>query len=76
MVKGVDGYYPIDRHGILLPARDFSDADIENIPSSNVWRVFRWASSANRGATQPSAEPRNLAAILNAKRDGKDVLVE
>lgn len=31
MVKGVDGDHPIDR-SILLPARDFSDADIERYP--------------------------------------------
>ncbi|MEJ7593826.1 MAG: hypothetical protein WKF77_19985 [Planctomycetaceae bacterium] len=72
MVKGVDGYYPIDRHGILLPARDFSDADIERYPV--IERVASvpmgklgesWGDPAVSGAAE-------LAATLNAKRDGKD----
>lgn len=71
MVKGVDGYYPIDRHGILLPARDFSDADIENYPV--IERVASvpmgklgesWGDPAVSGAAE-------LAAILNARREGK-----
>ena len=72
MVKGVDGYYPIDRHGILLPARDFSDADIERYPV--IERVASvpmgklgesWGDPAVSGAAE-------LAATLNAKREGKD----
>lgn len=72
MVKGVDGYYPIDRHGILLPARDFSDADIERYPV--IERVASvpmgklgesWGDPAVSGAAE-------LAAMLNAKREGKD----
>lgn len=72
MVKGVDGYYPIDRHGILLPAQDFSDADIERYPV--IERVASvpmgklgesWGDPAVSGAAE-------LAATLNAKRDGKD----
>ena len=72
MVKGVDGYYPIDRHGILLPARDFSDADIERYPV--IERVASvpmgklgesWGDPAVTGAAE-------LAATLNAKRQGKD----
>ena len=72
MVKGVDGYYPIDRHGILLPARDFSDADIERYPV--IERVASvpmgklgesWGDPAVGGAAE-------LAAMLNAKREGKD----
>lgn len=71
MVKGVDGYYPIDRHGILLPARDFSAADIENYPV--IERVASvpmgklgesWGDPAVSGAAE-------LAAILHARRDGK-----
>ena len=72
MVKGVDGYYPIDRHGILLPARDFSDADIERYPV--IERVASvpmgklgesWGDPAVSGAAE-------LAATLHAKREGKD----
>lgn len=72
MVKGVDGYYPIDRHSILLPARDFSDADIERYPV--IERVASvpmgklgesWGDPAVSGAAE-------LAAALHAKRDGKD----
>jgi len=71
MVKGVDGYYPIDRHGILLPARDFSNADIKNYPV--IERVASvpmgklgesWGDPAVSGAAE-------LAAILNARREGK-----
>lgn len=70
MVKGVDGYYPIDRHSILLPARDFSDADIERYPV--IERVASvpmgklgesWGDPAVSGAAE-------LAAALNAKRSG------
>lgn len=72
MVKGVDGYYPIDRHSILLPARDFSDADIERYPV--IERVASvplgklgesWGDPAVCGAAE-------LAATLNAKREGKN----
>jgi len=72
MVKGVDGYYPIDRRGILLPARDFSDADVERYPV--IERVASvpmgklgesWGDPAVSGAAE-------LAATLNAKREGKD----
>ncbi len=72
MVKGVDGYYPIDRHGILLPARDFSDADVERYPV--IERVASvpmgklgesWGDPAVSGAAE-------LAATLNAKREGKN----
>lgn len=72
MVKGVDGYYPIDRHGILLPARDFSDSDIERYPL--IERVASvpmgklgesWGDPAVSGAAE-------LAATLNERRQGKD----
>jgi len=72
MVKGFDGYYPIDRNSILLPAHDFSDADIERYPV--IERVASvpmgklgesWGDPAVSGAAE-------LAAALNAKRDGKD----
>lgn len=72
MVKGFDGYYPIDRNSILLPARDFSDADIERYPV--IERVASvpmgklgesWGDPAVSGAAE-------LAAALNAKHDGKD----
>jgi hypothetical protein len=71
MVKGVDGYYPIDRHGILLPARDFSDADVEKFPM--IERVASvplgklgeaWGDPAVSGAAE-------LAAALVAKCEGK-----
>lgn len=32
MVRGIDGFYPVDRHGILLPARDFSALDVQAFP--------------------------------------------
>ena len=32
MVRGIDGFYPIDHSGILLPARDFSDTDVQQFP--------------------------------------------
>jgi hypothetical protein len=71
MVKGVDGYYPIDRHGILLPARDFSNADInkypviERVASVPLGKLGEsWGDPAVSGAAE-------LAAILNQQRDGK-----
>lgn len=72
MVKGVDGYYPIDRHGILLPARDFSDGDVERYPV--IERVASvpmgklgesWGDPAVSGAAE-------LAAVLMAKREDKN----
>lgn len=33
MVKGIDGYYPIDGEGVLLPHADFSVADIDRYPT-------------------------------------------
>ena len=65
MVKGVDGYYPIDRHGILLPPADFSIADIErypviervsSVPVGNLGEP--WGDPAVEGAAE-------LAAVLN-----------
>ncbi|MFN9235132.1 MAG: cell division protein FtsQ/DivIB, partial [Planctomyces sp.] len=32
MVRGVDGFYPVDRHAVLLPARDFSAGDVQKFP--------------------------------------------
>jgi hypothetical protein len=32
MVRGIDGFYPVDRHGILLPARDFNARDVQTFP--------------------------------------------
>lgn len=32
MVRGIDGFYPVDRHGILLPARDFNASDVQKFP--------------------------------------------
>ncbi len=32
MVRGVDGFYPIDSQGTLLPGRDFAAADVDRYP--------------------------------------------
>lgn len=32
MVEGVDGYYPVDRHAVLLPPDGFSVEDVDNFP--------------------------------------------
>lgn len=45
MIAGIDGFYPVDQAGVLLPTRDFSPADlrrypvIENIESVPLGRV-------------------------------------
>ncbi len=72
MVKGVDGYYPIDRHSILLPPRDFAAADtqrypvIERVSSVPLGRLGQsWGDPAVAGAAQ-------LAAVLNAAEDGTE----
>ena len=72
MVKGVDGYYPIDRHGILLPPADFSVADIDRYPiiervsSVPIGRLGeQWGDPAVEGAAQ-------LAAVLNEHEPNHD----
>ncbi|MCA9036062.1 MAG: hypothetical protein KDA91_13080 [Planctomycetaceae bacterium] len=69
MVKGVDGYYPIDRNGILLPPADFSIADIERYPV-----IERVASVPMGKLGEPWGDPvvegaAQLAAVLN-KQEG------
>lgn len=65
MVRGIDGCYPVDRHGILLPPADFSSADImrypiiEQVASVPEGRIGeKWGDKAVDGAAE-------LAAVLN-----------
>ena len=71
MVRGIDGHYPVDRYGILLPARDFADADVDRYPV--IERVASvpmgklgesWGDPGVNGAAE-------LAAVLNKEHDGK-----
>ncbi|MFM7057426.1 MAG: cell division protein FtsQ/DivIB [Planctomycetota bacterium] len=45
MITAIDGFYPVDEHGVLLPSRDFAPADlrrypiIENVSSVPLGRV-------------------------------------
>jgi hypothetical protein len=32
MVNGIDGFYPVDINGVLLPGRDFAPADLKRFP--------------------------------------------
>jgi hypothetical protein len=32
MVTGIDGFYPVDINGVLLPGRDFAPADLKRFP--------------------------------------------
>jgi len=32
MVTGIDGFYPVDVNGVLLPGRDFAPADLKRFP--------------------------------------------
>ncbi len=71
MVKGIDGHYPIDKNGVLLPARDFSDSDVERFP------VIEQVASVPMGKLgEPWGDPAvagaaELAAVLNKEREGK-----
>jgi hypothetical protein len=63
MVRGIDGHYPVDRHGVLLPARDFSDADvarypvIERVASVPVGHLGEpWGDPVVHGAAELAAE--------------------
>lgn len=69
MVRGIDGHYPVDRHGVLLPARDFSEADvnrfpvIERVASLPMGKLGEsWGDPAVAGASE-------LAAVLNEDRE-------
>ncbi len=71
MVRGIDGHYPIDRFGILLPARDFSDSDVDRFPV-----IERVASVPVGKLGEPWGDPvvagaAELAAVLNKHREGK-----
>ena len=70
MVRGIDGHYPVDRLGVLLPARDFSDSDVEryplieqvaSVPMGNLGES--WGDPAVGGAAE-------LAVILSKSQDG------
>ena len=71
MVRGIDGHYPIDKNGILLPAQDFADADVERFP------VIERVSSVPMGKLGESwgdpvvAGAARLAAVLSKQKDGK-----
>lgn len=40
MITGIDGFYPVDEYGVLLPARDFAPADLKRYPIvENVFSV-------------------------------------
>ena len=70
MVKGIDGHYPIDRYGVLLPAKDFADADVERFPL-----IERVASVPMGNLGEPWGDPvvsgaAELAAVLNKKNEG------
>lgn len=72
MVKAVDGFYPVDREGILLPPSDFTIADTERFPviegvsSAPVGYLGEeWGDPAVSGAAQ-------LAALLKSKSDSSD----
>lgn len=57
MVKGVDGFYPIDRHSILLPPSDFTLEDTQRFP------VIERVSSVPLGRLgQPWGDPAVLGA--------------
>lgn len=69
MVRGIDGHYPVDRKGVLLPARDFSEEDvnrfpvIERVASLPMGKLGEsWGDPAVSGAAE-------LAAVLNEERE-------
>jgi len=71
MVRGTDGFYPIDSHGTLLPGRDFAAADvdrypiIDNVASVPVGRLGEaWGDPA-------VAEAAFLAAVLLQQEDSQ-----
>lgn len=70
MIRGIDGHYPVDRSGILLPARDFSDSDVERFP------IIEGVASVPMGRLgQPWGDPvvtgaAELAAVLNKQHEG------
>lgn len=70
MVRGVDGYYPVDRFGVLLPARDFHEIDVERLPL-----IDRVASVPLGGLGEPWGDPvvagaAELAALLIRTEQG------
>lgn len=72
MVRGIDGHYPVDRAGVLLPARDFTDADldrypvIEGVASVPVGQLGEaWGDAAVVGAA------RVASALLSRRADGE-----
>ncbi len=70
MVRGIDGHYPVDRRGVLLPARDFSDSDVERFPL-----IERVASVPIGNLGEPWGDPAvagaaELAAVLSQPQTG------
>lgn len=71
MVRGIDGYYPIDSSGTLLPGRDFTAADVERYPVlDNVASVPEGRLGENWG--DPAvAEAALLAEVLLEQQEGQ-----
>lgn len=71
MVRGIDGYYPIDSAGTLLPGRDFTAADVERYPVlDNVASVPEGRLGENWG--DPAvAEAALLAEVLLEQQEGQ-----
>ena len=71
MVRGNDGYYPIDTSGTLLPSRDFTAADVERYPVlDNVVTVPEGRLGEHWG--DPAvAEAALLAEVLLEQQEGQ-----
>lgn len=71
MVRGVDGFYPIDRHGILLPSHDFSPSDVERYPVIERVASVPLGKLGEAWGDPAVTEAAQIASILLEKKEGR-----
>ncbi|MBL8810217.1 MAG: hypothetical protein JNM43_08575 [Planctomycetaceae bacterium] len=71
MVRGVDGFYPIDRNGILLPSQDFSPADVERYPVIERVASVPLGKLGEAWGDPAVTEAAQIASVLLEKKEGR-----
>lgn len=71
MVRGVDGFYPIDRNGVLLPSQDFSPSDVERYPVIERVASVPLGKLGEAWGDPAVSEAAQIASVLLEKKEGR-----
>ncbi len=71
MVRGVDGFYPIDRNGVLLPSQDFSPSDVERYPVIERVASVPLGKLGEAWGDPAVSEAAQIASFLLEKKEGR-----